>query len=152
MPWTPYARNKILDAEMRDQAYTYPAQWFVGILTVTPTDTTGGTEIATSGTNYARQAVDRSLTAWSGTQGAGTTTASSSTTGTYGESSNNASIIFPTPTTDWAPAGTPAVALGLYTSATGGTLWRYHTLDTPKALLTGDPVYFPTAALKIRAA
>jgi hypothetical protein len=148
MPWTNAARNKILDAEMRDQPYTYPAQWWVAIFTATPTDTTAGTEIPTSGTNYGRQAIDRSLTAWSGTQGAGTTAASSSTTGAYGESSNNASIIFPTPTTDWGTA----VALGLFTAETGGTLWRYHTLDTSKALFTGDPVYFPASALKIRAA
>ena len=147
MPWTDAAENIMIDFEMRGEVPIMPSQWYIGILTATPTDSTPGTEITTSGTNYARVPVDRSLAAWSGTQGAGTTVASS---GTTGESSNNASITFPTPTTDWAPNNTPAVALGLYTASTGGTLWRYATLETSKALLTGDPVYFPAGALKIR--
>jgi hypothetical protein len=145
MPWTDAAENIMIDFEVRGEVPTMPAQWHVGILTVIPTDSTAGTEITTSGTNYARQPVDRSLTAWSGTQGAGTTAASS---GTSGESSNNATINFGTPTTNWGTA----VALGLYTASTGGTLWRYAALDVSKPLLTGDPVYFPAGALKLRVA
>jgi hypothetical protein len=60
-------------------AGTGPADLYVGLLTAAPSDAGGGTEV--SGGSYARVTVISALTAWAGTQGAGTTTASSGTGG-----------------------------------------------------------------------
>src|SRR5690606_21366039 len=91
-----YLENKIVDWLFRGQAYTPPSTIYVGLLTAAPDDTDGGTEV--TGGSYARVAVTSSLTNWAGTQGAGTTAASSGTSGT---TSNNSAITFPTPTASW---------------------------------------------------
>lgn len=69
---------------------------------------------------YARASVVASLANISGTQGAGTTTASS---GTGGQSSNNGAISFPTSTTAWVPAPAVVWGIAIYDAASGGNLW-----------------------------
>ena len=142
MSFTNFAENAIADWLFRGQAApTLPSSWWVGLFTVAPSDAGGGTEIPTAGTNYARVEVVSSLANWSGTQGAGTTVASS---GTSGVVSNNATLNFPTPSTDWGTA----VAVGFFSASSGGTLWLYGALTPNKALPAGDPVYFPAASLQ----
>ena len=86
-----YLENKLVDYVFRGQAYTAPT-------TVRRprhrcrNDTACGTEV--TGGSYARVAVTSSLANWAGTQSAGSTTAS---TGTSGTISNNAAITFPAP-------------------------------------------------------
>ena len=122
--------NKLIDFLLRGQSYTPPATWYIGLLTVAPTDSTSGTEV--SGGSYARVAVTSSLANWAGTQGAGTTTASS---GTGGTTSNNNVITFPAPTANWGTA----VALGFYTLSSGGDLELYGALTVNKTINNGDP-------------
>ena len=83
--FTDFAENKIIDWFFRAQALgitgasagagSGPTTLYIGLLTATPTDSTGGTEV--SGNAYARVGVTSSMTAsgWAGTQGAGTTVA-----------------------------------------------------------------------------
>ncbi|MES2500135.1 MAG: hypothetical protein V4570_06350, partial [Pseudomonadota bacterium] len=77
---TDYAENKVLDAILRAQSLGAPATFYVGLFTSAPSDTGGGTEV--SGGSYARVAVTSSLANWSGSQSAGSTSASSGTDGT----------------------------------------------------------------------
>lgn len=136
-----YLENKLIDQIFRGQAFTFPSTLYVGLLTAAPSDTGGGTEV--SGNAYARVAVTNSLANWAGTQGAGTTVASSGTTAT---TSNNGTITFPVPTATW---GTVAY-FGIYDASTSGNLLFYGTLAIAKVINQGDTVTFPAAALSIQ--
>jgi hypothetical protein len=93
---TDYLANKMLDLIFRAQAFTWPGTTYVRLVTGTPTNSAAGIEVV--GNAYARQSIASSLAALSGTQGTGTTVAS---TGTGGRTSNNAAITFPQPTGPW---------------------------------------------------
>lgn len=136
-----YLENKLIDQIFRGQAYTFPATSYIGLLTVAPSDTGGGTEV--SGNAYARVAVTSSLANWAGTQGTGTTLASSGTSGT---TSNNASITFPTPTASWGTV----VGFGVYDASTSGNLLFYGTLSISKTINQGDTVTFPASSLSLQ--
>ena len=71
-----YGENKVIDAVLRGQAIGTPATWYIALYTDTCSDSASGTEVSTSGTAYARQAVTASLANWAGTQSAGSTSAS----------------------------------------------------------------------------
>lgn len=126
---TDYAENKLVDAVFRAQSLGAPATWYVGLDTVSCTETGGGTEV--TGGSYARVAVSASLTAWAGTQSAGSTTASS---GTGGTTSNNAAITFPAPTANWGQV----VSFRVWDAASSGNAWLCQTLTTAKTINNGD--------------
>lgn len=144
-----YARNKTLDALMRQQALASPATWYVALYTVMPTPSTAGTEVA--GTGYAPQSVAASLASFSGTQGTGTTAVS---TGSSGESSNNALIDFGTV---GAGGWGNIVGWGLKDGASGN-LWLFDNLRDGDGLAVsfsanaGTPVKFTPGTMKIRVA
>ncbi len=120
---TDFFENKLIDFLFRGQALgitgatagagTGPATLYIGAFTAAPSDAGGGTE-ATGG-SYARVAVTSSLANWAGTQGAGTTTASSGTSGT---TSNNVAITFPASTAAWGTLTHWAA----FDAATGGNM------------------------------
>lgn len=126
-----YAENKIIDWLLRGQTYTPPATVYVALLTASTNDA-GSPFTEVSGGSYARVAVTSSLANWSGTQGAGTTTASSGTGGTV---SNNNAITFPAPTANWGTA----VHAVLMDAPTGGNIIGDGALSTPKTINNGDP-------------
>lgn len=100
-----------------------------------------GTFTEAAYTGYARVAVTSSLANWSGTQGAGTTVASS---GTSGLISNNNAITF------GAPTSGPTIIFGtiMMDALTAGNGWTFGTLLVPKTLNSGDASpSFPAAAL-----
>ncbi len=134
---TDFAENKIVDATLRGQALGAPATWYVALYTACPTDSTAGTE-ATGG-GYARVAVTAGLTQWAGTEAAGSTTASSGTSGT---TSNNAAITFPTPTASWGTV----VCWGITDASTAGNIWIYSALTISKTINSGDSVSFGAGA------
>jgi len=144
---TNYAENQLIDTLFRGGS----GNWYVGLLTaITAAETGAVTEVASAG-GYARVAIPKTTDAWAGTQGAGTTGASS---GTSGQTSNNAAITFPAPTTDWAPASAPLVGLGLWDAPAGGNLWFVHQLTNSsgtvvsRTVLAGDdPPFFAPSAL-----
>lgn len=87
---TDYAEKKALDAVFNDSTRTYK----VALFTVTPTETTSGTEVSTDGTGYSRQTV--SFTA--------ATTVSNET-----KVSNDATITFGPATSSWGTVTGAAV-------------------------------------------
>lgn len=108
-----------------------PSTLYVALWVGDPTDTaTGGAEV--TGTGYARVAVTSSLANWSGTQGAGTTTAS---TGTSGQSSNNNAITFGSPTSAWGTI----THFALFDALTTGNMVASAALTASKTVNSGDP-------------
>lgn len=136
---TNYAENKIIDALLRNQPIGTPATWYFALLTAVADPETGSvTEV--SGGSYARVAVTASLANFAGTQGAGTTTASS---GTTGQTSNNAAITFPAPTADWGTA----THFALYDASTAGNAWIVKALSASQTINSGAGApNFPIAA------
>lgn len=124
-----FAENKVVDALLRGQTLGAPATGYVALYTTCPTDSTAGTEV--TGGSYARVAVTSSLANWSGTQSAGSTTASSGTGGTI---SNNNAITYPSPTANW----NTVVCWGILDALTGGNLWIYAALTQNKTINNGD--------------
>ncbi len=145
-----FLENKWIDFFFRGQALgitgasaaagTGPTTLYVALFTAAPSDAGGGTEV--TGGSYARVAVTSSLANWAGTQGAGTTTASSGTTGT---TSNNANITFPAPTGNWGVVS----HYGVFDAASAGNLILHNALTASKTVNNGDaaPV-FPPASLQ----
>jgi hypothetical protein len=108
-----YYENKILDHMLRAQSFTPPATVYVALFTVSPSDSSGGTEV--SGGSYARQAV--TFGAASG-----------------GSISNSADITFPQATANWGTI----VAVGLFDASTAGNLLWYGDLTQSKTVNNGD--------------
>lgn len=126
---TDFAENKAVDALLRGQTLGAPATVYVALYTTCPTDSTAGTEV--TGGAYARVAVTSSLANWAGTQSAGSTVASSGTTGT---TSNNATVTFPAPTANWGVVA----CFGLTDAASAGNIWIYSALTVSKTINNGD--------------
>jgi len=135
-----FLENKIIDQLFRGQAAPTTTTLHVGLLTAAPSDSGGGTEV--TGGSYARVAVTSSLANWAGTQSAGSTVAS---TGSGGQTSNNAAITFPTPSANWGAV----THFGIYDAATAGNLLFWGALTISKTINQADTVTFPAASLSI---
>lgn len=136
-----YLENKLVDQLFRAQAAPTTTTLYVALFTAAPSDSGGGTEV--TGNAYARVAVVSALTAWAGTQSAGSTVAS---TGTGGQTSNNAILTFPTPT----PSGWGTVThMALFDAASSGNLIVWGALTVSKTINAGDAVTFPIASLTV---
>lgn len=134
--------NKLIDFIFRGQAFTFPATMYAALLTAAPSNAGGGTEIG-GGVGYARVAIAGSLADWAGTQSAGSTVAS---TGTGGQTSNNAVITFGAPTGSWGTVGW----VGYYDASTSGNLLFWAPLAAPKTVPAGvSAPSFPAAAQTI---
>jgi hypothetical protein len=133
---TDYLANKLIDLIWRNQAYTWPSTTYLRLVTTTPTNAIGGVEV--TGGSYARQAVASTLAAWSGTQAAGSTSASS---GSSGRISNNADVAFPTPTANW---GTVTHA-EMLDAVSGGNRLVWAPVTPPRTVNSGSlpPSYSP---------
>lgn len=134
-----YAENKIVDALLRGQTLGAPATGYWALGTDTCTDAGPGTEV--SGGSYARVSVAASLANWAGTQSAGSTLASSGTTGT---TSNNAAITFPQSTAAWGNLQ----SVWLMDASSAGNRWICINLTTPfNVSAAGVTVSFPAGSL-----
>jgi hypothetical protein len=131
-----YLANKLVDLIFRAQAFSFPATMYHALFTVAPTNAGGGTEVGGGG-GYARASLAASLAALSGTQGAGTTTASS---GTAGRISNNVAVTHPSPTGSWGTV----VAGGLKDADAAGNLLFWGEFASPQTIASGSPA--PTYA------
>lgn len=138
-----YLENKLVDFLFRGQTFTPPATLYVALFTTADNDA-GSARVEVSGGSYARVAVTSSLANWAGTQGAGTSVAS---TGTSGTTSNNNAITFPAPTASWGVIQ----GIGIFDAASGGNELWYGALTTPKTVNSGDAApSFAAAALSIQ--
>lgn len=133
-----YGENQIIDTIFRGQATTLGANVFIGLSTVACSDASVGTEVAGGG--YARVSVARSLANWAGTQSAGSTTAS---TGTGGQTSNNITVNFPSPSAGWLTVVSTFIA----DASTGGNILVCTNLTVNKTINTGDTVSFAPGQL-----
>lgn len=141
---TDFFRNKLIDYVMRAQSYSLPSSWYAALLTAASrsshTEQTGG--------GVARVEIARSLAAWAGTQGDGTTSASS---GSSGVTSNNAQIQFAAS----ASAEISASYVGLFDAASSGNLCMFFPLvdgdgnPITRTWYASDPVRVAAANLRI---
>lgn len=125
---TDYLVNKLIDYFFRGQAYVAPATLYGCLFTTAPDNAGGGTEV--SGGAYARAPLLADTTHMSGTQGPGTTGASS---GTSGKSQNNQAVNFPVPSADWGVV----VGTGWKDASSGGNLLFRRTLPAAKTVSGG---------------
>ncbi len=135
---TNFGENKLADFT-RGQGLTLPTNWYIALGSAAAEGSF--TEITGIGT--IRATVPRSLAKWAGTQGAGTTLAS---TGTSHTTSNNDPVTFGTPT-----GSATASFVGFFDNSSGGNCWFYIPI-TPISITTGspDPVSLAANALQIR--
>lgn len=136
-----YLSNKLIDLILRGQAYTWPSSLWQAALSAEPNNAGGGTEVG-GGVNYARLEFVSSLAAWSATQAAGTTVAS---TGTGGRLSNNAVRVFAAPTGPWGVIGWSE----LLDASTVGNLMFWGALAAPKTIGIGRPLTFAADSIGI---
>ena len=147
--------NKYIDWFFRGQALglngttagagSGPANLYVSLKLAADTDSAQGAEV--SGGGYARVAVASSLANWAGTQGAGTNTAS---TGSSGTTSNNNPLQFSGGSAVSAAWG-QVVGFGIHDSLTGGVELFYAPLAAPKTINQGDPApSFAAGALTVQ--
>ncbi len=136
-----YLANKAIDKFFRGQSYTFPASMWIAALTAAPTHEGGGTEVG-GGVNYGRAELAGSLAAISGTQSAGSTTASS---GTAGRISNNALIEFAAPSGSWGSIGWAT----LNDASTAGNLLWWAALASTKTVGVDRPLKFAANTIGI---
>lgn len=123
-----YAENKLADMA-RGQGLTLAGNWTVHLLTAV----SDSAHTKVTGTGYAGQTSARSLAAWAGTQGVGTTLASS---GTSHRTSNNLLIDFGTGGAGgWSG---PAIAVGLFD---GTELFAWADMDG-RTIVEGEAISF----------
>lgn len=119
-----FLENALINATLRNTAYTSPATVYVGLYTSDPGEGNTGTEV--SGGSYARTAV---------TFGAPSN----------GVSTNSASVTFPTATGTWGTV----THIGILDASTSGNLLYYTPLDASKAIASGDVFTISTGNLSV---
>ena len=132
--------SDFLEVELRKHifrtgSYTKPTTIYVGLFTVTPSDSGGGTEV--TGGSYARSVSGTSAPLdanWTGVSA------------TDGICTNAAIITFPTPSANWGTV----VAFGIFDALTVGNLLIWGPLTANKTINNGDPApTFPIGTLQI---
>jgi len=121
-----YLENALIDAVLRNTTYTSPATVYVSLYVSDPGEDDSGTEVSTSGTAYARQAV---------TFGAPSN----------GVSTNSADVTFPTATSSFGTV----THIGIHDASTGGNLLFYTDLSVSKTIDTGDIFKITTGNLSV---
>lgn len=150
---TDFLENKYIDWYFRGQAFgvngasaaagSGPTNLWVGLL-ITNDNDADSAKVEVTGGSYARVQIASSMANWAGTQGAGTTTAS---TGSSGQTSNNNLLTFPTPTADWGRV----TGFAIFDSAAGGNGQYYTALTNAKNINNGDPApNFPAGTLVVQ--
>lgn len=108
-----FLENALINATLRNTAYTSPTDVYVGLFTTDPTDDGSGTEV--SGGSYARTVA--TFAAPSG-----------------GSSSTNADVQFPQATGVWGTV----THFGIFDASTAGNLLYHGVLTASKTIETGD--------------
>jgi len=108
-----YLETALVNATLRNTAYTSPAAVYAALFTTDPTDAGSGTEV--SGGSYARTAITF------GSPSNGVTT-------------NSADVTFPTCTVAWGTV----THMGIFDASTSGNLLYHTPLDASKTVDSGD--------------
>ena len=121
-----YAEDLVLDWLFTTGSATRPTSWYVGLFTVAPGESGGGTEV--SGGSYARQAATFTVSGTAPTQ-----------------ATNSAAIEFPTATGSWGTI----VAAAIFDASTSGNMIAFADLTTSKTIDSGDVFRFNASNLTI---
>ena len=108
-----HLETALINATLRNTAYTSPAAVYAALFTTDPTDAGSGTEV--SGGSYARTAITF------GSPSNGVTT-------------NSADVTFPTCTVAWGTV----THMGIFDASTSGNLLYHTPLDASKTVDSGD--------------
>lgn len=101
-----------------------PASLWLALFTTTPNLAgSGGVEVSTSGTGYARVELPRVAGTWTGPNN-----------NANQEYNNTSELIFPVPTGNWGTV----TALGIYDAQAQGSLIFVSTIATAKSIMVGD--------------
>ena len=119
-----YLEDALINATLRNTAYTSPTTVYVSLYTSDPTDADSGTEV--SGGSYARTSV--------------TFDAPSN-----GVTQNSADVTFPTATASWGTVS----HIGVHDASTAGNLLFHTPLDTAKTIDSGDIFKIETGNLTV---
>jgi hypothetical protein len=119
-----YLENALINATLRNTAFTSPSTVYVGLFLTDPTDAGTGNEV--SGGSYARKAM---------TFGAPSN----------GVSTNSAAVEFDQATGDWGTI--PFFAL--FDASTSGNMLYHGALTSSKTIETGDVFKFASASVSV---
>lgn len=125
--FTDYLESAIVNHFFRATSTTAPAAVYAGLFTAAPSEAGGGTEVSTSGTAYARQAVSF---------------ASPSPAGVIASS---AAVNFPVPTASWGTI----THVGIFDAVSGGNLLAFEALSSSIAIGTGQQPTFASGAITV---
>lgn len=117
--------NKVLTWTFTADAVTRPTAWYLALFTTDPAEDASGTEVSTSGTAYARQAVAFTVTGNTAT--------------------NSAAVEFPTATASYGTVTHVAV----FDAVTAGNMIAYAALSSSKSIDTGDVLRVPANELDV---
>jgi hypothetical protein len=119
-----YLENAIINATLRNTAYSSPATVYVGLYTNDPTDANTGTEV--SGASYSRKSVVFAAPS-------------------DGVSASSADVIFDAATTNWGTI----THIGILDALTSGNLLYHTQLDASKTIDTNDIFRINSGALTV---
>ncbi|MBE2178871.1 MAG: hypothetical protein IAE97_00160 [Chthoniobacterales bacterium] len=127
-----HLENAIANLILGSAAYSVPGTLHFALFTTTPNEAgTGGTEVSTSGTAYARVAVTNNTTNFPTTSN--------------GTKSNGTAFTFPTATASWGTV----VGWGIYDASSSGNLLFFGNLTTSRSIASGDTARFATGDISI---
>ena len=119
-----YLENALINATLRNTAYSSPATVYVGLFTSDPTDAGSGTEI--TGNSYARKSMAFNAPS-------------------NGASTNSAAVEFDQATGTWGTI----THFGILDALTSGNLLYHGALTTSKTIETGDVFKFAAASVTV---
>lgn len=123
MAFTSYTDNKLIDHLLGSNTFTKPSTLYVALFVGNPSS--GGTEVSTSGSAYAR--VTSTFTISSGT------------------ATNTAAIEWATATSSWGTIDWVAI----YDASTGGNQLVTAALSSSKTIASGDVLRIPISSLSV---
>jgi hypothetical protein len=111
-----YLENALLNATLANVSYTTPATVYTALYSVTPTDSTSGTEL--TGNSYSRQATAFSVTS--------------------GVASNTGTVTFGPASANWVTA----TGWAIVDASTAGNILYYDGFATTQTVLNGNSLTF----------
>lgn len=124
-PLSDYLENALINAVLRNTAYSSPATVYVALFTSDPTDAGAGTEV--SGGAYQRMPV-------------------TFTAPTDGQTSNSADVLYPIATENWGAI----THIGIYDTQTEGNLLFHAPLEFSKTINVSSQFKVPQNYLIVR--
>ena len=125
MSFSNHLETEILDHVFGGNAYTAPATLYLALFTSNPDEDASGTEVSTSGTAYAREAVSFTVSGNTAT--------------------TSAAVEYSTATANFGTV----THVGVMDASTGGNLLAYAALTSAKTIETGDVFRVPAGDLDI---